>query len=354
MRKGAGQRRRARLDRRVRLLAALDPRRGRRRDARVARLPRRVRRRARARRRAARRVVARLGRRAARRARGRVGHDARVSSTSRRSRSRPATVARRHPPRRRVAARARRAGRASSTGCARPRAASGRACSRSRSGSALAFFNSARHVGRQHVLDPYREDLRPVRDEGLGAYARRVSRPYAEAVAAALRHRQRPRSPSAASSGAPRDDAVKRHRRSSAVGRSPPRARPGPTAARAAGGAAVRPARGRRGVRRCLLPGHGRALPREEETVFPLYARQPTANAELLERVLREHMGPRARPRAPRRGRRRRRLGRDPRGARRARSARTSGSRSGSCSRRSSGSCRRPSSTSWSDVYSAV
>ena len=29
---------------------------------------------------------------------------------------------------------------------------------------------------------------------------------------------------------------------------------------------------------------------REEETVFPLYARQPTANAELLERVLREHM----------------------------------------------------------------
>ena len=50
-------------------------------------------------------------------------------------------------------------------------------------GIGLAFFNSARHVGRQHLLDPYREDLRPVRDEGLGAYARRVSRPYAEAVA---------------------------------------------------------------------------------------------------------------------------------------------------------------------------
>ena len=49
-------------------------------------------------------------------------------------------------------------------------------------GIGLAFFNSARHVGRQHVLDPYREDLAPVRDEGLGAYARRVSRPYAEAV----------------------------------------------------------------------------------------------------------------------------------------------------------------------------
>ena len=49
-------------------------------------------------------------------------------------------------------------------------------------GIGLAFFNSARHVGRQHVLDPYRADLAPVRDEGLGTYARRVSRPYAEAV----------------------------------------------------------------------------------------------------------------------------------------------------------------------------
>lgn len=50
-------------------------------------------------------------------------------------------------------------------------------------GVGIAFFNSARHVGRQHVLDPYAEDLRPVRSEGLGAYARRVSRPYADAVA---------------------------------------------------------------------------------------------------------------------------------------------------------------------------
>ncbi len=50
-------------------------------------------------------------------------------------------------------------------------------------GIGLAFFNSARKVGRQHLLDPYTEDLRPVRDEGFGAYARRVSRPYAEAVA---------------------------------------------------------------------------------------------------------------------------------------------------------------------------
>ena len=50
-------------------------------------------------------------------------------------------------------------------------------------GIGLAFFNSARHVGRQHVLDPYREDLRPVGEEGFASYARRVSRPYAEAVA---------------------------------------------------------------------------------------------------------------------------------------------------------------------------
>jgi hypothetical protein len=50
-------------------------------------------------------------------------------------------------------------------------------------GVGLAFFNSARHVGRQHLLDPYREDLRPVKREGFGAYAARVSQRYAEAVA---------------------------------------------------------------------------------------------------------------------------------------------------------------------------
>jgi hypothetical protein len=49
-------------------------------------------------------------------------------------------------------------------------------------GIGLAFFNSARHIGRQHLLDAYGDDLRPVRDEGFGAYATRVSRPYAEAV----------------------------------------------------------------------------------------------------------------------------------------------------------------------------
>jgi aconitate hydratase len=50
-------------------------------------------------------------------------------------------------------------------------------------GIGLAFFNSARKVGRQHVLDPYTEDLQPVRDEGFAAYARRVGGPYATAVA---------------------------------------------------------------------------------------------------------------------------------------------------------------------------
>jgi hypothetical protein len=49
-------------------------------------------------------------------------------------------------------------------------------------GIGLAFFNSARKVGRQHVLDPYTEDLAPLRDEGFGAYALRVGRPYAQAV----------------------------------------------------------------------------------------------------------------------------------------------------------------------------
>jgi len=51
------------------------------------------------------------------------------------------------------------------------------------SGMGLAFALSARNVGRDHVLVPYREDWRPLRDEGFAAYARRVSAPYREAVA---------------------------------------------------------------------------------------------------------------------------------------------------------------------------
>jgi hypothetical protein len=49
-------------------------------------------------------------------------------------------------------------------------------------GVGLAFLTSARKVGGEHVVAPYREDLRPVAGEGFAAYARRVSRPYAEAV----------------------------------------------------------------------------------------------------------------------------------------------------------------------------
>ena len=50
-------------------------------------------------------------------------------------------------------------------------------------GIGIAFFNSARKVGRQHVLDPYTDDFRPVRDEGFAAYAWRVGKPYGHAVA---------------------------------------------------------------------------------------------------------------------------------------------------------------------------
>jgi hypothetical protein len=51
-------------------------------------------------------------------------------------------------------------------------------------GVGLAFLVSARAVGGRHVAVPYREDWRPVRDEGFAAYARRVSGPYGRAVAA--------------------------------------------------------------------------------------------------------------------------------------------------------------------------
>ena len=47
----------------------------------------------------------------------------------------------------------------------------------------LAFLVSARRVGRDHVARPYREDWKPLREEGFGAYARRVAQPYGEAMA---------------------------------------------------------------------------------------------------------------------------------------------------------------------------
>jgi hypothetical protein len=50
------------------------------------------------------------------------------------------------------------------------------------SGIGLAFLNSAQHVGREHVWVPYREDWQPLRQEGFAGYARRVAKPYRDAV----------------------------------------------------------------------------------------------------------------------------------------------------------------------------
>ncbi len=49
-------------------------------------------------------------------------------------------------------------------------------------GIGLAFLLSARSVSKEHLVAPYREDWRPVRDEGFGAYARRVGGPYRRAL----------------------------------------------------------------------------------------------------------------------------------------------------------------------------
>jgi hypothetical protein len=51
-------------------------------------------------------------------------------------------------------------------------------------GVGLAFLTSARNVGSEHVVAPYREDWKPMRREGFGNYARRVARPYARAAVA--------------------------------------------------------------------------------------------------------------------------------------------------------------------------
>jgi hypothetical protein len=45
------------------------------------------------------------------------------------------------------------------------------------SGMGLAFLLSARSVGREHVLLPYREDWRPLREDGFGTYYRRIAKP---------------------------------------------------------------------------------------------------------------------------------------------------------------------------------
>jgi hypothetical protein len=49
-------------------------------------------------------------------------------------------------------------------------------------GIGMAFLLSAGKVSREHLVVPYREDWKPLRDEGFGAYARRVSGPYRAAV----------------------------------------------------------------------------------------------------------------------------------------------------------------------------
>jgi hypothetical protein len=54
------------------------------------------------------------------------------------------------------------------------------------SGVGLAFLLSARTVGREHLVVPYSEDWRPLREEGFAAYSRRTWKPYREAVAAHL------------------------------------------------------------------------------------------------------------------------------------------------------------------------
>jgi hypothetical protein len=50
------------------------------------------------------------------------------------------------------------------------------------SGVGLAFVTSAKKVGRDHLVTPYREDWAPLRAEGFGAYAARIARPYRAAV----------------------------------------------------------------------------------------------------------------------------------------------------------------------------
>jgi hypothetical protein len=50
-------------------------------------------------------------------------------------------------------------------------------------GFGLAVLLSARSVASEHLAVPYREDWEPLKSEGFAAYARRVGRPYARAIA---------------------------------------------------------------------------------------------------------------------------------------------------------------------------
>ncbi len=49
-------------------------------------------------------------------------------------------------------------------------------------GVGLAFLASARNVTRTHLVAPYGEDWKPLRNEGFGAYAARVAGPYRAAI----------------------------------------------------------------------------------------------------------------------------------------------------------------------------
>jgi hypothetical protein len=67
-------------------------------------------------------------------------------------------------------------------GLRRTAQAEGRSLLEVSAGIGLAFLVSARSLSREHLAVPYREDWRPVRDEGFAAYARRVGQPYRRAV----------------------------------------------------------------------------------------------------------------------------------------------------------------------------
>lgn len=67
-------------------------------------------------------------------------------------------------------------------GLVRTARAEGRSLLEVSTGVGLAFVTAARNVGRDHLVTPYREDWRPLRDEGSGAYAARVAMPYRRAI----------------------------------------------------------------------------------------------------------------------------------------------------------------------------
>lgn len=50
------------------------------------------------------------------------------------------------------------------------------------SGVGFAFLTSAKNVGRDHLVVPYRDDWKPMLDEGFGGYAARISGPYRKAM----------------------------------------------------------------------------------------------------------------------------------------------------------------------------